>query len=200
VRVGGVPPELLPDLALELSLWYEPSYRDEAGTYGLPENPQATDHFTQRMWARAGGIFQLPGGHSVQGFLTGGTAPDTDPLSSFRMGSALPFRSEFPLILHGYYLDEIFARRFWLVNLGYRFPVWPGSDRVKLQLSYDYAQVDYVTGHALPRHGLRGAGADLCVMVTKRLTVVLGYGYGWDAPRNDDFGGHEAHTLVEFKF
>ncbi|HEV8676030.1 MAG TPA: hypothetical protein VGX21_18495 [Methylomirabilota bacterium] len=200
VRVGGVPPELLPDVALELSLWYEPTYRQEAGAYGLPEHPQETEHFTQRVWVRAGGIARLPANQSLRAFFTAGTAEDTDPLSSFRMGSALPFRSEFPLILHGYYLDEVFARRFWLLNVSYRFPLWPATERVKLQLSYDHAQVDYVTGHELPRHTLRGAGADLCIMLTTRVMLMLGYGYGWDAPRSGGFGGHEAHTLLELKF
>jgi hypothetical protein len=29
---------------------------------------------------------------------------------------------------------------------------------------------------------------------------LLGWGYGFDAPRNGDFGGQEAHTLMEIKF
>ncbi len=200
IRVGGVPPELLPELALEASIWYEPSYRTEAGPFGLPERPQETEHFTQRAWARVGGVFAVSRGHTVQGFFTAGTTEDTDALSAFRLGSALPFRSEFPLVLHGYFVDEVFARRFWLVNLAYRIPLWNGAERVKLQLSLDYARVDYLEGHELPRHGLRGAGADLSIALTRDVTLMLGYGYGWDAPRNGGFGGHEAHTLLELKF
>jgi hypothetical protein len=200
VRVGGVPPELLPALALELSLWYEPSYRDAAGAYGLPERRQETEHFTQRAWGRLGGVYTLGPGHAVSALVTAGTAENADSLSGFRLGSALPFRSEFPMILHGYYLDEVSARRFWLVNLTYRFPVWPGSDRVSLQLAADYARVDYLPGRELPRHGLRGVGADLCLQLTTAVRVMLGYGYGLDAPRSGGFGGHEAHTLLEVKF
>jgi len=37
------------------------------------------------------------------------------------MGGGLRLRAEFPLLLHGYYVEEIFARRFWLMNLAYRF-------------------------------------------------------------------------------
>ncbi len=81
-------------------------------------------------------------------------------------------------------MDEIFAERFWLLNLAYRFPLWPGSERVRLQLSWDYAQVDYLEGHALPRQGLRGLGVDLTIEFTDRITLILGYGYGLDAPRN----------------
>ena len=46
--------------------------------------------------------------------MTAGFSLDVDLLSSFRMGSALPFRSEFPLVLHGYFVEEVFAKRFWL--------------------------------------------------------------------------------------
>ena len=34
---AGVPPELLPKLALEASAWYEATYRTNTGTFGLPE-------------------------------------------------------------------------------------------------------------------------------------------------------------------
>ena len=43
-------------------------------------------------------------------------------------------------------------------------------------------------------------GGDLSVAFTPRVTMVVGYGYGFDAPRNGGFGGHEAHALIELKF
>jgi hypothetical protein len=104
------------------------------------------------------------------------------------------------LILHGYFVEEVFAKRFWLLNASYRFPAWPGSRNVHLRISGDVAGVDYVSGHSLPRKILRGIGGDLSVAITPSVTVVAGYGYGVDAPRNDGFGGHEAHALIEYKF
>jgi hypothetical protein len=47
IRVGGVPPELFPKRALEVSIWHEANYRDHAGRYGLPERPQESEPFTQ---------------------------------------------------------------------------------------------------------------------------------------------------------
>jgi hypothetical protein len=187
-------------VALEASVWYEASYRQHDGEYGFPDAPQTTQPLTQQVWGRAGGILRLFGTHTARLFLTAGVATDPDPLSGFRLGSALPFRREFPLVLHGYYVDEIFARRFWLLNLGYRFPLWPGTDRVKLQLSFDYAMVDYLEGHELPRRWLRGLGADLSIALSDRVTWQIGYGYGWDAPRGGSFGGHEVGTQLEIKF
>ena len=200
LRLGGVPPELLPQVALEASAWYEATYRTETGTFGFPERPEDLESLSQRAWGRVGAVLSPADGHTVDVFVTAGVSHDADLLSSFRMGSALPFRSEFPLILHGYFVEEVFAKRFWLLNASYRFPAWPGSRAVHLRISGDIAGVDYIAGHSLPRKQLHGVGGDLSVAFTPRVTFVVGYGYGFDAPRNDGFGGHEAHALIEFKF
>jgi len=197
MRLGGVPPDLSAASAAELSLWHQLSYRAAAGRYGLPEQPQETEHLTQETWIRLGGISSF-WGTQASAFLNAGIAEDTDALAAFRLGGGLRLRAEFPYLLHGYYVDEIFARRFWLVNLAYRFPLWPGQDRVKLQFLADYARVDYLPGHSLPHSGLAGVGANLLVALTKRLTLVAEYGYGIDAPRRHGFGGHEVNTLFEF--
>ena len=98
------------------------------------------------------------------------------------------------------FVEEVFAKRFWLLNASYRFPAWPGSRNVRLRIGGDIAGVDYVDGHSLPRDILRGVGADVSVTFTPRVTLVVGYGYGIDAPRNGGFGGHMLHSLIEVKF
>jgi hypothetical protein len=200
LRLGGVPPELLPEVALEASAWYEATYRTAAGTFGFPERPERLESLTQRAWGRVAAVITPADGHTVEVLVTAGFSHDADLLSSYRLGSALPFRSEFPLILRGYFVEEVFAKRFWLVNASYRFPAWPGARHVRFRIGGDIAGVDYVDGHRLPREHLRGVGADLSVTVTPRVTMVVGYGYGLDAPRNGSFGGHEAHALIELKF
>jgi hypothetical protein len=203
VRIGGVPPELFPKQALELSVYHEAKYRATAGSYGLPERPQETEHVTQRTWARAGGIFTPWLDHTVRLFFTGGIAEDTDALSVFRLGGSLPFRSDLPLILHGYNGGEVFARRFALVNASYQFAPIPGIDWFRLQLSGDYAWVSFLSDHSLPRRNLFGAGVDAIFALdkfTRNATLVVGYGYGFDAPRGDQTGGHQVHVLFEKKF
>jgi hypothetical protein len=200
LRLGGVPPELLPKLALEVSAWYEASYRTDPSSFGFPERRESLESLTQRAWGRMAAVFAPLEGHTVELTVTAGLSKDVDLLSSFRMGSALPFRSEFPLILHGYFVEEVFAKRFWLVNASYRFPAWPGSRSVSIRVSGDLAGVDYIAGHELPRNRLGGAGLDLSIAFTPRVTAVVGYGYGFDAPRNGGFGGQMAHALIEVKF
>jgi hypothetical protein len=199
IRQGGMPPELYPGAALELSLWHGVAYRENAGRYGFAEQPQESRHLTQRTWARMGGTYSF-WGTQASGYLNAGIAEDTDALSAFRLGGGLKMRTEFPLLLRGYNTDEIFARRYLLLNLSYRFPIWPGQDRVHLELVGDYARVTYVTNHHLPRSGLAGVGANLSFALTRGLTLAAGYGYGVDAPRRRGFGGHEVTTLLEYKY
>ena len=102
LRAAGMPPDLFPEQALEVSLWHEASYRDTAGRFGLPDRPQETNHFTQKTRGPAGGIFTPWLDHTVSLFLTGGVAERTDVLSVFPLGGPLWVLSEFPLILQGY--------------------------------------------------------------------------------------------------
>ncbi len=200
LRAGGIPPDLFPKEALEISVWHEARYRGTAGSFGLPERPQQTLHFTQQTWARAGGIFPIWLDHTVSLFLTGGVAEKSDVLSVFTLGGPFRFHSELPLILHGYNEGEVFARRFVLVNASYQLSPIPGVDWLRLQFSGDYARVAFFRDHALPHHNLTSAGADIIAALTKSGTLVLGYGYGFDAPRGKHAGAQEAHILVEYKF
>ena len=197
VRVGGVPPKLFPEAAMEASLWHSVSYREIAGAYGFTERPQETKHLTQKTWMRLGMIFPSRSAW-VRAFLNGGIAEDADPLSTFRLGGGLGLRAEFPLLLHGYYVDEVFARRFLLANLAYRFPVWPGQDRVHLEVLADYARVAYLAGHSLPHGGLAGAGVNFSWAITTCITAAVGYGYGIDAPRSRGYSGQAVSMLIEF--
>jgi hypothetical protein len=199
VRLGGVPPELFPNAAIEASVWHIFSYRDNAGHYGFAQELQETDHFTQRTWTRLGATYTF-GVQQVSAFFNAGIAENTDALSTFRMGGGLRLRAEFPLLLHGFYVEEIFARSFWLMNFAYRFPIWPGQDLVHLQLLGDVAQVNYIQGHHLPRSTLAGVGFNLSVAVTKRIDLVVGYGYGVNAPRGNGFGGQEFDAQFQFKY
>ena len=200
VRLGGRPPELLPTVALGLSLWYEARYRQHADPYGLPGARDSLEHWTDRAWGRLDLIATVAETHTLSLTATAGTTTRTDKLSTFRMGAALPFRTEFPLSLHGYFSDEIFADSFALVNAAYRVPLLPRSDRLQIQLSADVAQVDYRRGRELPRSTLRGLGVDLTARLTSRLSVVLGFGYGLDAPRRGGFGGEQLGGELEWKF
>ena len=199
VRVGGVPPELVPEEAFEFSLWHEASYREKTGLHGLPTRGLGTEHLTQQSWGRLGGILPVWNKHSATVMMSAGISGNTDELSCYRLGSGVPFQDEFSYVLHGYYFREIFARSFFLLNTAYRFPIVPDQDRVQLQVHYDYALVSYLPGHELPRRNLNDLGADLIFKLIDKTTLNVGYGYGFDAPRHGHFGGHQLNVLFEWK-
>ena len=64
----------------------------------------------------------------------------------------------------------------------------------------DYARVDYIQDHSLPRSNLAGVGVNLSVAITKRVDLVVGYGYGINAPRGHSFGGQAVDAQFEFKW
>lgn len=199
VRIGGIPPELLPEKALELSLWYEADYRVKTGLHGLPGRQQETEHLTQQAWGRLGGTMPVWSRHSASLMMSGGISGRTDELSCYRMGSGLRFQDEFPYVIHGYYSREIFARSFFLLNTSYRFPPVPDLQHLQLQFSYDYARVGYQPGHELPHNSLNGLGADIILFLPKEMTLTLGYGYGIDASRHGGFGGQQLNIMYEWK-
>lgn len=199
VRIGGVPPELLPEKALEFSLWHEANYRVDAPAHGLPARLQPTEHLTQQTWGRLGGIMPVWLGHTASLMMSAGMSGHTDELSCYRLGSGLRFQDEFPYILHGYYFRELFARSFFLLNTSYRFAPVPDLQNVQLRLNYDYSQISYLSGHELPRTSLNGLGIDLILLFAKNVTLTTGYGYGVDAPRHGGFGGHQVNVMFEWK-
>jgi len=199
VRVGGVPPELLPEKALEVSLWHQVDYRVKTGLHGLPGQRQETEHLTQQTWGSLGGTMPLWREQSGSVMMSAGTSGRTDEFSCYRMGSGLRFQDEVPLILHGYYFREIFARSFFLLNTSYRFAPIPAMERLQLQLNYDYALIGYLPGHDLPRSSLNGLGADIILRFPDDITLVMGYGYGVDGPRHGGFGGHQINVMFEWK-
>jgi hypothetical protein len=199
VRMGGVPPELLPEKALEFSLWHEVKYRAKTGAFGLPGKERGTEHLTQQSWARLGGIMPTWKHQSASVMISAGTSGKSDELSCYRMGSGLRFQDEFPYILHGYYFREIFARSLFLLNISYRLTPIPAMERLQLQLNYDYALVRYLPSHELPRNSLNGLGIDFILLLDNGITLTVGYGYGADAPRRGGFDGHQINMMFEWK-
>lgn len=188
LRIGGVPPMLVSRTAVEFSIWHLATYRFNAGEYGLPAQPEHTRHATDRTWLRLGATIPVSERQTASLFFDMGIAGRTDPLSVYRMGGLQRLHNPFPLALHGYGSDEIFAEGYRLVNAYYRFPLLPKGDTLQLKLNFDYANVDYLSGHEEPRRDLVGLGTDLIAKITPSTTLMFQYGYGVDSYRGDGFG------------
>jgi hypothetical protein len=198
LRWGGQEPLMLPDVAMELSIWQESQFRANSGFYGFNDDRrvQVSSHL---FWARALLTYTFPKlQHSFTVNLTGGTSIEADRFSSYRLGGVLPFASEFPLTLPGYYFQEISADRFVLLAGQYSLPL-DRNNRWAFTAVAATAGVQYVTGLQQPGHWHSGVGGGFRYRSPKDAwQVLLAYGYGIDAIRDHGRGAHNVGLLLQF--
>ena len=197
LRWGGVEPTLFPPLAMELSAWYEGSFRSDAGAYGINHAYHLRSQ-SQLFWSEAALAYTLP--RSQQSFyfrLTAGTSIDADHFSAYRLGGFLPLVSEFPLSLPGYYFQEISARQFVLFNANYLLPLDPAK-LWSLDLNASTAVVDYLPGEGQPGNTLTGVGGGILYHTpSQRMKLMVNYAYGIDAIRAHGRGAGSIGVLMQ---
>ena len=202
-RLGGQEPLMLPDVAMELSLWYEGQFRENYGYYGYPVNGSLGDRQVEAashlFWGRALFAYTLP--QSKQHFalnLTAGTSSNPDRFSAYRLGGFLPLASEFPLSLPGYYYQEISASRFALLNGNYSIPL-DAKKRWSVTAAGSVAVVDYLPGLEQPGQWHSGAGGGITYRSNSGAwQVMLDYGYGFQALRDHGPGAQSVGILIQF--
>jgi len=205
LRWGGKEPVLFPQLAMELSVWYEGQFRMNPDTYGFATNaPFGSAEGDRRInpnshlfWATALLAYTMT--NSGQAFyvnLTAGTSINADRFSTYRLGALLPLVSEFPLSLPGYYYQEISARQFVLLAGNYDIPL-DKKNRWNVNFNAATAGVTYLNGLQQPGNWLSGVGAGVLYQ-TSSLKVMVGYAYGVDAIRDNGRGAHSVGILMQF--
>jgi hypothetical protein len=192
LRFGGKEPVLVPELAMELSVWYEGQFRFNGGDYGFASDRRVESN-SHLFWGRA--LLAYTFAESKQNFmvsLTAGTSANADRFSAYRLGGFLPLGSEFPLSLPGYFYQELSATRFALFNANYSVPLDPAK-RFSLNLVASSAVMSYLPGLEQPGSWNSGVGGGLSYHSTSDAwQVLLDYGYGINAIRD---GGHAAQTV-----
>ncbi|MCI0744907.1 MAG: hypothetical protein L0Y58_05820 [Verrucomicrobia subdivision 3 bacterium] len=198
LRFGGREPLMLPEVAMELSVWQESQFRANSGSYGFNDDRriQISSHL---FWARALLTYTLPKlRHDFSLNLTGGASVEPDRFSSYRLGGVLPFAAEFPLTLPGYYFQEISAKRFVLFGGQYFLPL-DSDNRWAFTAVAATATVQYVDGLEQPGHWHSGVGGGIRYRSPKDAwQVVLAYAYGIDAIRDHGRGAHNIGLLIQF--
>ena len=199
-RYGGIEPVLLPRLGFEVSAWYELEHRTDSGAYGFngDRRLEATSH---RFWGRAQLLYTLPRlEHYAAVGLMGGAVLNADRFSAFRVGGALPFTSEFPLYLPGYFFQELSTKDFGLAYGAYSVPFGPAKQWNVFAMAAT-AVVDYVDGLEQPGHWNSGVGGGLGYTAkNRRWRAVVASAYGIDAIRSDGRGGYDVAMLFQYNF
>lgn len=198
LRWGGIEPTLFPELAMELSVWYEGELRTGSRDYGFSSNPYEIQEQSHLFWAEAALSYTLPKSkQNIYVRLTAGTSVDADRFSAYRLGGFLPLIAEYPLSLPGYYYQEISARQFVLLNANYFFPL-DHQKRWDINLNWSTAVVDYLSGEEQPGNWLSGVGAGIQYHTRDdRFKIMLTYAYGIDAIRSGGRGAHSVGLLFQ---
>lgn len=194
LRWGGIEPLLYPDLAMELSVWYEGQFRTDAGTYGFGD--RTVEPQSHLFWGRAMLAYTLPeSGHSFQLSVTGGTSIQPDRFSAYRLGGSLPLAAEFPLALPGYYYQELSAWRFILVGANYILPL-DHRQRWNLTFNASTAVVDYLWGMEQPNNWNNGVGGGV-IYKSSSWKIMAGYARGFEAIRDGGRGADSIGILMQ---
>jgi hypothetical protein len=197
LRWGGREPLLHPDLAMELSVWYDGQYRTDAGSYGF-DGDRVLNADSELFWGRALLIYTLP--ESKQNFevnLTAGASIDADRFSAYRVGGNLIMGSEFPLVIPGYFEGELSARDFLCLNGQYTIPLDPDK-RWSLNPIGSIATMDYAPGMSQPGRFNSGAGIGLGYQSRSgSWRALASYGYGFEAIRSSGRGGQSIGFSLE---
>ena len=203
LRLGGKEPLITPEVAMELSAWYEGQFRLNPGYYGYPAGGLPGDRRIEAashlFWARA--LFAYTLQESRRNFMvsvTAGASDNPDRFSAYRLGGLLPLASEFPLILPGYYYQEISAQRFVLFNGNFSFPL-DAKKRWAMNAVGSAGVVDYLPGLEQPGQWHSGVGGGVSYRSTSEAwQIMLDYGYGFQAMRDHGAGAQSVGLLIQF--
>lgn len=197
-RLGGREPVIAPDVALEFAVFYDGEFRTESDPFGFGGDRDLESR-THLFTARAQFIYTLP---QMDQYITLGlnlgTSIDADRLSAFRLGGLLPFVSEDPLNLPGYFFQELSARQYVLFNGSYSLPLGVNSGW-SLSAHGSVGSVAYVRGMEQPGTFHAGVGGALGYRTKSDfMRVILSYSYGLEAIRSDGRGGQSIGLLAQF--
>ena len=132
--------------------------------------------------------------------LMGGAVLNADRFSAFRVGGALPFTSEFPLYLPGYFYGELSTKDFGLAYGLYSIP-FGASKQWSVTALAGTSLVDYVDGLEQPGHWNSGVGGGIGYTARNRRWRMLAVSsYGIDAIRSDGRGGYNVGMMFQYNF
>src|SRR6185295_2884265 len=115
-------------------------------------------------------------------------------------GGALPFTSEFPLYLPGYFFEELSTKDFGLAYGRYSIP-FGCRKQWSVSAMAATAVVNYISGLEQPGHWNTGVGGQVGYAAkNRRWRAVVMSSYGFDAIRSDGRGGCNAGMMFQYNF
>lgn len=197
LRLGGKEPVLFPNVAMELALWAESLNRGNSDRYGFNGDRDVSTS-VQLFYAYAFLAYTMDRGDNFSLSMTAGDSVNADRFSAYRLGGFLPLVAEYPLVLPGYFYQEISARGFMLFNGRYAVAL---DDRKRWQVNAMAATavVDYLPGQEQSGNWHSGVGGGIGYTSESEVWKIgLSYGFGIDALRNSGRGAHVVSLVLQF--
>ncbi len=197
LRWGGREPLLMPDRAVELSMWYDGQFRSDTQPYGFNSDRDVRAQ-THLFWGRALVAFgETNSPHHFETSLTTGISLHADRLSAYRVGGYLPLVSEFPLEVPGYYFQEFSAERFALLSGVYTWGFGPDR-RWELVVNGAVAGLGYLPQLHETDNWITGLGGGIGYHSPSGLWHLLAiYSYGFEAQRSGGQGASSVAILLQ---
>lgn len=198
LRLGGIEPGLTAKRGAELYISADANYRSGFDAFG-PSTALFPAHSTyERLFGSLGGKIPIAGS-VLWARIAGGLGENLDQLSSWKIGGNLVGIEPYGYTLHGYYTREFFASDFGLANIDWTVPILD-QNRLSGHLYGDWAVIKPVAPQPREWDNYFGVGAGLGFRAWWDVDVLVSYGYGFNAVRNGDRGGHEVGLALEKKF
>lgn len=199
IRAGGVEPGLDKGRAAEASAWLEKRVRDKPAAFGY-EDDRTVARSVNLFWSRLHVSLPGPLETRVSGGLNAGAGGHVGRLSAYRLGGMGTQTAEFPLVIPGYFSQEISAVRFFHGWAQTAFP-WRGSKRLFVVLSIAAAGVKPAPGTDPGSAQHVGYSAGLSHSPKKGgLHGQILYGYSPTALRGGRRGAHAFALTAEIDF
>jgi len=198
LRFGGIEPGLTARRGAELYLGADANYRSGFDAFGrngalLPE---------QTKYQRVYGSLAAKIPVQLTTFFArvgGGLGEDLDELSAYKLGGNLLGVEPFTATVHGYYTREFFADDFGIANLEVRQQL-TAEHALAAHLYGDWAVLKPVPPAAPDWDNIFGVGAGLSFHALWNVDWLISYGYGINAVRDGNRGGHEIGLALEKQF
>ena len=196
-RYGGIEPGLTARRGAELYLAADANYRSGFEPFGLNGAllPAHTEY--QRVYGSLSGKIPVQQ-TTFYARVGGGMGEHMDELSAYKVGGNLLGVEPFAVTMHGYYTREFFADDFGITNLEVRQQLTEQHD-VTVHLYSDWAVIKPVPPESPDWNNIFGVGAGLNFRAFGDIDFLISYGYGINAIRRGDHGGHEVGLALEKK-
>ncbi len=180
-----------------LNFGAEATFRDDWSRWGPPNLWDSPSEFQK---------FQIDGSYVALSIheqklvtkFSGGIGNGLDRLSAYKLGSSLT-GTPHSLVLHGFYTREIFAEDYELLNFDYVMPLLK-DQQLAWHLYFDEAITQRSDIPDNQAHVWFGSGTGISFKGYGDIHCLIGYGYGINAPRGSDHGGHEIFAQMSKQF